>query len=144
MSTESDDSLKRWTADELAAYQKWVVETRPDDRSYGEAFRAGLEHARSQSKQPTSYAALWRETATEELIALRTIVLRLGPAALKDLEAATEVSEKRWHKTCAETDDYMKCRFEEKQHLEIKSEFEAVSRAMRVLEAARNRDEKKT
>lgn len=129
-----------------AAFHVWLAkwDEIPHQDLVRAAFKAGLEHARSQSKQPTSYAALWRETATEELIALRTIVLRLGPAALKELEAATEVSEKRWHKTCAETDDYMKCRFEEKQHLEIKSEFEAVGRAMKVLEAARSRDEKKS
>lgn len=130
-----------WDDEVEEAYQAWATSSSDHLVSSKEAFKAGYRTG-ILGKSSTPRADQWREAVTEELIALRTIVLRLGPAALKDLEAATEVRQKRWHKTCAETDDYMKCRFEEKQHLEIKSEFEVVSRAMKVLEVAKSRDEK--
>lgn len=111
------------------------------------AFRAGLEHARTQSlpMEPSHAdkwrrADQWREAMTAELIALRTIVLRLGSAVWEERRAEVEELEREWHSVCLSKD--ANPRIAESKYKEAKASYEAVERAMVVLEAARNRDEK--
>lgn len=126
-----------WNDVDRAAYKSWVSATEVNELTLGAAFRAGLTHAREQMRpMGPSRADQWREATTEQLIALRTIVLSLAPS-MPDLLLKVEESEKAWHKACVETDDYQKHRFAEREYREAEASYNAIHRALQVLEAVK-------
>lgn len=128
-----------WDKAALEAYQAWLVATESSERTVHAAFEAALTHARARSATP--HADRWRLAVTEEVQALRTIVLKLAPS-LPDLLCECEKLEKAWHKVCVETDDYQKHRLAEREFRKAQAWYDAVHRALQVLEEAQRRDEK--